>query len=220
MAMNMEVVNKQANSVDFALQAMAVDSGVNSNSLETLIAVRCETVNHVPTRGGLGMFFLRGSKLLPSSNKTLTERPEVFLGQEGCGYEGCTSSGTDSLQDQLHELPTMVPCSNKTYEHDVVLEDACEEHGEVCSGTLVLSLCKTLCKWLQGRFRRMFNDGCGLAHHTLLVISENIRIIFEQNGFRITKDAQTHCAATKNTATSCVQQYCQILFKGRYSNSL
>ena len=147
---------------------MAVDSGVNNNALETLIAVRCEVVNHVPTLGGLGMFFIRGSKLLPSSNKTLTEKPEVFLGQEGCGYEGCHSSGTNSLQDQLHELSTMVPCSNRAYEHDVVLEEACQEHEEVCSGTLVLSLCKTLCKWLQGRFRRMFNDGCGLAHQTLL----------------------------------------------------
>ena len=61
----------------------------------------------------------------------------------------------------------MVPCSNKSYEHDVVLEDACGDHEEVCSGTLVLSLCKTLCKWLGGRFRRKFNSGCGLAHHTL-----------------------------------------------------
>ena len=71
--MNMEVVNQQANSVDFALQAMAVNSGVNSNSLETLIAVRCEIVTHVPIHGGLGMFFLRGSKLLPTTNKVLTE---------------------------------------------------------------------------------------------------------------------------------------------------
>ena len=105
--------------------------------------------------------------MISPSNKTLTERPEAFLGQEGCGYEGCHSSGTDSLQDQLHELSTMVPCSNRAYEHDVVLEDACQDHGEVCSGTLVLSLCKTLAKWLQGRFRRMFNEGRGLAHQTL-----------------------------------------------------
>ena len=117
---------------------MAVDSGVNSYPLETLIAVRCEILNHVPTLGVLGMFFLRSSKLLPSSNKTLTERSEAFLGQEGCGYEGCHSSGTDSLQDQLHELSTMVPCSNRAYEHDVVLEDACQEHAEICSGALVL----------------------------------------------------------------------------------
>ena len=32
----------------------------------------------------------------------------------------------------------------------------------------VLNLCKTLAKWLQGRFRRMFNEGRGLAHQTLL----------------------------------------------------
>ena len=73
-----------------------------------------------------------------------------------------------SLQDQLHELSTMVPCSNRAYRHDLVLEDACQDHGEVCSGTLVLSLCKTLAKWLQGRFCRMFNEGRGLAHQTLL----------------------------------------------------
>ena len=91
MAVNMEVVNKQVNIVDLALQSMAVDSGVNNNALETLIAVRCEIVNHMPTLGGLGMFFLRGNNLLPYSNKTLTERPEAFLGQEGCGYEGCHS---------------------------------------------------------------------------------------------------------------------------------
>ena len=55
------------------------------------------------------------------------------------------------------------------YEHDVVLEDGCPDHNEVCSGTLVLGLCKTLAKWLQGRFRRMFNEGRGLAPDSLRV---------------------------------------------------
>ena len=113
------------------------------------------------------MFFLRGSRLLTSSNKVLTERSESFLGQIGCGYEGCASSCVNSLQEQLHELSNMVPCSNRSYEHDVVLEDGCPEHDEICSGTLVLSLCKTLAKGLQGRFRRIFNEGKGLAHQTL-----------------------------------------------------
>ena len=61
----------------------------------------------------------------------------------------------------------MVPCSNKSCEHDVMLEDGCPEHDEICSGALVLSLCKTLAKWLQGRFRRIYNEGKGLAHQTL-----------------------------------------------------
>ena len=113
------------------------------------------------------MFFIRGSRLLTSSNKVLTERSESFLGQMGCGYEGRQSSCVNFLQEQLHELSNMVPCSNKSYEHDVVLEDGCPEHDEICSGTLVLSLCKTLAKWLQGRFRRIYNEGKGLAHQTL-----------------------------------------------------
>ena len=95
--MNMEVINQptnsvdpalqqanavalqQANSVDSALQAMATNTGVNLNSLETLIAFRCEIREHVPTTGGMGMFFMRGTKLLPTYNKVLTEKPEIFL---------------------------------------------------------------------------------------------------------------------------------------------
>ena len=64
-------------------------------------------------------------------------------------------------------IPAMVPCSNRSFEHDVALADACDDHQEVSSGTLVLSLCKTLCKWLGTRFRSKFNSGCGLTHHTL-----------------------------------------------------
>ena len=162
-----DVALKLANSVDTALQALSTDTGVNLNSLETVIVLRCEIREHEPTTGGLGMFCLRGSRLLPTSLKLLTDKPETFLGQEGCGYAGCTSTATNSLQEQLHELPAMVPCSNKSFEHDVPLVDACDDHQEVSSGTLVLNLCKELSKWLGTRFRSKFNSGCGLAHHTL-----------------------------------------------------
>ena len=40
-AENMEIVTRQVNIVDLALQSMTVDSGVNNNALETLIAVKC-----------------------------------------------------------------------------------------------------------------------------------------------------------------------------------
>ena len=86
------VALKLANSVDTALQAMSTDTGVNLNSLETVIVLRCEIREHVPTTGGLGMFCIRGSKLLPTANKILTEKPETFLGQEGCGYAGLGGS--------------------------------------------------------------------------------------------------------------------------------
>ena len=68
-AENMEIVTRQVNIVDLALQSMTVDSGVNNNALETIIAVKCEQSDHVPTLGGHGMFFIRGSRLLTSSNK-------------------------------------------------------------------------------------------------------------------------------------------------------
>ena len=40
-AENMEIVTRQVNTVDLALQSITVDSGVNNNSLETIIAVKC-----------------------------------------------------------------------------------------------------------------------------------------------------------------------------------
>ena len=49
----------------------------------------------------------------------------------------------------------------------MVLKEGCPEHDEICSETLVLSLCKTLAKELQGKFRRIFNEGKSLAHQTL-----------------------------------------------------
>ena len=61
----------------------------------------------------------------------------------------------------------MVPCSNKSWAHDMVLEEGCNEHPEVCSETLVLCLCKTLAKDLQGKFRKIFNEGKSLAYQTL-----------------------------------------------------
>ena len=163
-----DVALKLANSVDTALQALSTDTGVNLNSLEAVFVIRCEIRDHEPTTGGMGMFCLRGSRLLPTSLRLLTDKPETFLGQEGCGYDGCTSSATNSLQELLHELPAMVPCSNKAFEHDVPLIDACDDHQEVSSGTLVLNLCKELTKWLASRFRSKFNSGFGLPHHTLI----------------------------------------------------
>ena len=163
----MEIESGLVNTVDAALQMMTVDTGVNNNHLELVVAIKCEQSDHKPTLGGNGMFFVRGSRLLTSSKKVLTERSESFLGQIGCGYEGFASSCVNHLQEQLHELRNMVPCSNRSYEHDVVLEDGCPEHNEICFKTLVLSPCKTLAKRLQGRFRRIFNEGKGLAHQTL-----------------------------------------------------
>ena len=113
-AENMEIVTGLANTVDSALQMMMFDTVMNNNHLE--LAVQCEQSDHKPTLGGNGMFFIRGSRLLTSSNKVLTERSESFLGQMGCGYEGCQSSCVNSLQEQLHELSNMVPCSNRSYE--------------------------------------------------------------------------------------------------------
>ena len=49
----------------------------------------------------------------------------------------------------------------------MVLEEGCPEHQEVCYETLVLCLCKTLAKDLQGKFRKIFNEGKTLAHQTL-----------------------------------------------------
>ena len=66
---------------------------------------------------------MRGSRLLTASNKVLTENSVSFLGQTNCGYEGCASSCVNSLQEQLHELSDMIPCSNRSYEHDLVLEE-------------------------------------------------------------------------------------------------
>ena len=100
---------------------------------------------------------MRRSRLLTASNKVLTKNSVAFLRQTDCGYEGCASSCVNSLQEQLHELSDMVPCSNRSYEHDVMLEEGCPEHQEVCSETLVLCLCKTLAKDLQGKFRKIFN---------------------------------------------------------------
>ena len=105
--------------------------------------------------------------MLTASNKVLTENFVACLGQTDCGYEGCVHSCVDSLQEQHHELSEMVPCSNKSWAHDVVLEEGCNEHPEVCSETLVLCLCKTLAKDLQGKFRKIFNEGKSLAYQTL-----------------------------------------------------
>ena len=74
---------------------------------------------------------------------------------------------TDSLQEQLHELSKYVPCSNKSWAHNVRLEEGCNDNLEVCSETLVLCLCKTLCKDLQGKFRKIYNEGKSLAYQTL-----------------------------------------------------
>ena len=102
---------------------------------------------------------MRGSKLLTVSLKVLTNNPVGFLGQEGCGYEGCVHS----LQEQLHKLSEWVPCSNKAWPHDVRLEDGCNDHPEVSSETLVLALCRSFCKDLQGKLRKVYNEGkCGL----------------------------------------------------------
>ena len=87
-----------------------------------MIAVKCELKSHIPTHGGKGLFFVRGSRLLTASNKVLTENSVAFLVQTDCGYEGCVHSCVDSLQEQLHELSEMVPCSNKSWAHDVVLD--------------------------------------------------------------------------------------------------
>ena len=117
----MEIESRLVNTVDTALQLMTVDTGVNNNHLDLVVVIKCEQNDHKPTLGGNGMFFVRGSRLLTSSNKVLTERVESFLGQMSCGYEGCAFSCVNSLQEQLHELSNMVPCSNRSYEHNLEL---------------------------------------------------------------------------------------------------
>ena len=110
---------------------------------------------------------MRGSKLLKASLKVLTDSPVGFLGHEGCGYEGCAHSCVNFLQEQLFELSKWVPCSNKAWAHEERLEDGCNDHPEVSSETLVLALCKSLCKDLQGKLRKVYNEGKSVAYQTL-----------------------------------------------------
>ena len=129
----MEVESVLVNPVDTALQLMTVESGVNNNPIKQIIAIKCEQKTHIPTHGGKGLFFVRGSRLLTASNKVLTENSVAFLGQTDCGYEGCVHSCVDSLQEQLHKLSEYVPFSNKSWAHNVVLEEGGNAHPEVCS---------------------------------------------------------------------------------------
>ena len=72
-AVNMEVESKLVNPVDTALQLMTVEL----------------SEQQPPWRER--PFFVRGSRLLTSSNKVLTENSVSFLGQTNYGYEGCAS---------------------------------------------------------------------------------------------------------------------------------
>ena len=51
-AVNMEIESKLVNTVDTALQLMTVDTGVNNNHLELIVAIKCEQ----STLGGKGLF--------------------------------------------------------------------------------------------------------------------------------------------------------------------
>ena len=55
-AVNMEVESKLVNPVDTALQLMTVDTRVNNNHLELIVAIKCEQSAHKPTLGGKGLF--------------------------------------------------------------------------------------------------------------------------------------------------------------------
>ena len=73
LVVKVEVESVLVNPVDMALQLMTVESGSNNNPLELIIAVKCEQKTHIPTHGGKGLFFVRGSRLLTArcSQKTL-----------------------------------------------------------------------------------------------------------------------------------------------------
>ena len=58
----MEIESKLVNTVDTALQLMMVDTGVNNNHLELIVAIKCEQSAHKPTLGGKGLYFVRGSR--------------------------------------------------------------------------------------------------------------------------------------------------------------
>ena len=55
-AVKMEVESKLVNPVDTVLQLMTVETGVNNNHLELIIAIKCEQKTHKPTLGGKGLF--------------------------------------------------------------------------------------------------------------------------------------------------------------------
>ena len=85
------------NQVNTALQLMTFETSSNTNALELIIAMKYEEKPHIPSHNGKGFLLVRGSKLLTASLKVLTDNPVGFLGQEGCGYEASSASGSPAL---------------------------------------------------------------------------------------------------------------------------